>query len=75
MGKLHMELNAYVHTIYMHKYKGKFKYVTAMGIKITLDTSGKLPYIYIYGCNVTFWKQKVTYILQLFMQTYAKMFV
>ena len=25
------------YTIYMHIYKGEFKYVTAMGPKITLD--------------------------------------
>ena len=60
------------YTIYMHIYKGKFKYVTAMGIKITLALSSKLPYI--YGCYVTFWEQKVTHTPQKFMQTYAKMF-
>ena len=33
-------IQSYVHTfytIYMHKYKGKFKCNTTVGIKITLD--------------------------------------
>ena len=31
-------------------------------------------HIYIYGCYITIWEQKVTHIPQKFMQTYAKMF-
>ena len=72
MGKLHTGLCVSFYTIYLHKYKGKLKCITAVDLKTTLDPSGKLPYI--YGCYVTIWEPKVTHTPQKFMQTYAKMF-
>ena len=37
MGELHTELCVSFYTIYLHKYKGKLKCITAVDLKTTLD--------------------------------------
>ena len=37
MGKLHTGLCVSFYTIYLHKYKGKLKCITAVDLKTTLD--------------------------------------